>query len=108
MKSIKIRTDKGGKEYTLAFTRLTARKLSRAGFTIDLVVQNPLDGIPMLFNGSLEAFHPDLGDEEKDKLFESISDKNGLLKVLMQMYTEPVETLLKDPKEKNATWEVVE
>lgn len=105
MKSIKIKTN--GEEYTLAFTRLTVRKLSRAGFKMEDIVNNPLDAIPMLFNGAFLAFHPKMGSDELDKIWEEIPNKEELLKVLAQMYHEPIETLLNEPTEKNATWEVV-
>lgn len=107
MKSIKIKSERDGKEYTLAFTRMTVRRLARAGFQIEDIIKNPLDAIPMLFNGAFQAFHPKMESDELDKIWEDMPNKDELLKVLAQMYHEPIETLLDEPKEKNATWEVV-
>lgn len=108
MKSIKIRTEKDGKEYTLAFTRMTTRRMSRAGFQLEDIAKNPLDAIPQLFNGAFLAFHPKMEAEELERIWNDMPNKEGLLTTLAKMYQAPIDSLLDEPKEKNATWEVVE
>lgn len=108
MKSIKIRTENDGKEYTLAFTRMVVRNMMRAGFKLEDCLNIPLDGIPRLFNGAFRAFHPGTEMEVTDKIWEESPNKEALLKALMQMFHEPVDSLFDEPTEKNATWEVVE
>ena len=110
MKSIKIRAEINGKEqeFTLAFTNMTVRRLSRNGFKLENIVEAPLDGIPTLFAGAFLAFHPGTDRDEINKIWEDMPDKENLIKTLMAMYQEPINALLNEPKEKNATWEVVE
>lgn len=109
MKTIKIKTS-DGKDYTLAFTRKTVAAMSQAGFRINDVSENPVIGVPQLFNGAFLRFHRGIKQELTDAIWEEITNKEDLLLKLIEMYSEPIDSLLDEPKEdaKNATWEVVE
>lgn len=111
MKSITIkRTDNKGdeQEYKLAFTPNVVRNMDRKGFTLMSVVEHPMDGIPELFAGAFRAFCPTVDRNTANEIWEDMPDKENLVKLLMEMYKEPIEAILGEPKEKNASWEVVE
>ena len=110
MKSITIkRTDKNGeeKEYKLAYTRNVVKVMDRK-FDLMSCVKTPLDGIPELFAGAFRAFCPTVDRKEIDEIWEDLPDKENLVKLLMEMYKEPIEAVLGEPKEKNASWVVAE
>lgn len=110
MKTIKIKTN-DGKDFTLAFTRKTVSRMSQNGFKITDVRDNPIIGIPQLIAGAFLRFHPGIKQDEIDNLWRQTKGKEELLLKLIEMYQEPIDSLLEEPKEdseKNATWEVCE
>lgn len=107
----KINIPYGGKKYTLEFTRATVAALERAGFVIGELGDKPATMIPMLFRGAFAAGHPNTKVATLDKIYDSLSNKSGLVKALAEMYSEAVYTLLDDEDkedEGNPGWEAVE
>lgn len=99
-----------GARYTLAFTRKTVQTLTRNGFSPDMVTEKPAIGIPMLFKGAFLANHRNIRDELTDKIFEKLENKTELIGKLLELYAEPINTLIADPDdndEKKVAWEVV-
>lgn len=110
MKTIKI--EKDGKEYSLAFTRKTVTEMARNGFRIDDVADpsRMVIGVPQLFAGAFLRFHRGIKQELVDEIWDSVSNKSGLINKLVEMYAEPINALLDEPQDeaKNGSWEVVE
>jgi len=108
IKQIRVKTS-DGKEYTLAYDRKSCARMSRKGFRIDDMKDAPVIAIPLLISGAFIKFHPELTQEQVDAIWSEIKDKETLLRTLMEMYAEPLNALLDEPKDdaKNATWEVV-
>lgn len=109
IKKLKIKTA-DGKDYMLAYDRNSCARMSRKGFKIEDVADKPVIGIPMLVAGAFIKFHPELTQAQIDAMWENVSDKEGLLYKLIEMYQEPIDSLLEEPKDeaKNSTWEVVD
>ena len=79
-----------GKKYSLEFTRSTVSAMEKTGFSI-----NELGAKVATIN----------------KIYDGLSNKSGLMKVLAEMYSEAVYTLLSDDEEENEGnpgWEAVE
>lgn len=108
MKTIKIKAS-DGRDYTLGYTRKTVKQMSQAGFNIEDVTAKPLIGVPQLFAGAFLQYHRGIRQELTDAIWEELTNKENLLLALIEMYQEPIDSLLEEPKDdgKNATWEVV-
>lgn len=107
----KITIPYGGKTYTLEFTRSTAASLERAGFVIGELGDKPVTMIPMLFRGAFAANHPNTKVATMDKIYDGLNNKSGLVKLLAEMFSETVYSLLSDEDEENEGnpgWEAVE
>ncbi len=93
--------------YTLEFTRKTVRDMENSGFTpSDLDNGKVMTTIPRLFAGAFMAHHRLVNQTVIDEIFDTITDKEGLLGRLVEMYNEPIETLLSEPEDGkgNANW----
>ena len=88
-----------GRDYTLEFTRNTIRTMEQRGFVADDIDKKPMTMLPDLFAGAFLAHHRNTDRRVIDKIFELQSDKMGLLDDLAEMFAEPFNTLLADPKE---------
>ena len=83
-----------GKKYTLEFTRSTVSAMEKTGFSINELGDKPATMIATI-----------------NKIYDGLSNKSGLVKVLAEMYSEAVYTLLSDDEEENEGnpgWEAVE
>lgn len=109
IKKLKIRTA-DGKDYTLAYDRNSCARISRKGFRIEDVTNNPVVAIPLLISGAFLKFHPELTQAEIDAIWSKVKGKEALLQNLMAMYATPINALLAEPEDdaKNSIWEVVE
>lgn len=100
-----------GKKYILEFTRATASTLEKAGLSINELGDKPATMIPLLFQGAFMANHPNTKAATISKIYDGLGNKSGLVKVLTEMYSETVYTLLSDEEEENEGnpgWEAVE
>ena len=107
----KISIPCNGKKYVLEFTRSTASAMEKAGFSINELSEKPATMIPMLFSGAFAANHPNTKVATINKIYDGMGNKSGLVKVLTEMYSEAVYTLLSDEDEENEGnpgWEAVE
>ena len=93
--------------YTLEFTRRTVSRLEEAGFNINEIGDKPATMIPILYEGAFWAHHRMANNDIIWEIYDTIKDKEGLMRKLAEMYAEPIETLFNEPEdnEKNATWE---
>lgn len=107
MKSIKINYD--GIDYTLEYTRKSVEEMENAGFVLSEVSKRPATNFPVLFEGAFLAHHRYATRTQglMDKMYDSLPNKQELMKKLIQMYGETVESLFDEPEpsEKNASWE---
>ena len=90
-----------GKEYTLAFTRGTIIETENMGFVLAEAYDKPMKSLTILWRGAFLEHHRTLDDAEIDALFEKI-DKKELLGALIDLYSEPVESLFDEENSKNA------
>ena len=95
--------------YELEFNRNSVRMMEGQGFNIDALTTQPVTMIPMLFYGAFSKNHTGVKRNLVDKIYESLSNKQGLIATLVEMYAETVSTLMEGDSntEGNAVWEVV-
>lgn len=90
--------------YTLEFTRETVSMLEQNGLSLS-DVQNikdrPITTMKMLFVGAFLAHHRKAASITTliDEIWETIPDKEGLIENLVEMYVEPVESMMSEPEE---------
>lgn len=93
------------RDYTLAYTRETARSMQSTGFDISEIRAKPNIMIPMLFRGAFLAFHKDIKGKVVDEIFDHTPNRTGLISELIGMYQECVDSLFDEPEEKgNVSW----
>lgn len=93
-----------GKEYTLEFTRDTVRQLERQGFVPGDIESKPMTVIPDLFAGAFLKNHPTVKRSKIDEIYEAMNGKSRLIRALIEMYNDTVETLIDEDAEGNAEW----
>ena len=102
-------------EYTLEYTRATARAVEQMGFVNEEIANKPVTMIPLLVYGAFMRHHRDLKQKEIDEIYGNIVDKvgkegeEGFINVLREMYAETASTLMDDkPVDEGnaATWKV--
>ena len=98
--------DKTG-EYTLEYNRRSIEQMERTGFVVSDITDKPMTVLPALFAGAFLKNHRKVKRDAIDAIFDRVSDKQGLIGKLAEMYNEPIEALLDEPEEDegNATWE---
>jgi hypothetical protein len=95
--------------YELEYNRNAVRMMEGQGFNIDTLTKQPVTMIPILFYGAFSKNHTGIKRNLVDKIYDSLSNKQGLIGVLVEMYAETVSTLMEGSPETegNAVWEVV-
>ena len=88
-----------GYDYTLEYTRKSAAALQAAGFDDNKIDTQPLVMIPMLFKFAFMAHHRNIRTELVDKIFNSIGNKEDLVRTLAEMYYAAVSTLADEPED---------
>lgn len=91
-----------GQEYTLEFTRRTVAEMEQSGFKISDITEKPVSVLPELFAGAFKAHHRLLKRSAIDEIYDTIGDKQDFIVKLAEMYTEPIETLMGEGK--NRSW----
>ena len=93
--------------YTLEYTRRTVSQLEQQGFNINAIGEKPVTMVPMLYEGAFLAHHRMTKNDIIWKIYDEISDKEGLMAALAEMYAEPIEALFEESEEteKNVKWE---
>ena len=101
MKTITV-SDEYGNKYTLEYTKNTILRMEKAGFSLDDFDRTPVTQVSLLVHGAFAAKHPSCKAETIDKIYESLKNKEGFIKKLLEMYSEHAEKLV---EEGNAEWE---
>lgn len=96
-----------GKTYTLEFDRKTVVQLEAEGFVPSECGDKPMTMIPMLVHGAFRKHHKDVKRVLSDEIFKTIPQKEKFVEMLVEMYIQPIESLMDEPSEeetKNVTW----
>ena len=101
MKSINF--EYKSEKYVLEFDRATVKYLEDTGFNIEELTKKPATMIPMLFYASFRKNHSGIKRKTVDEMYDSLKDKSDLLSALVELYSEPLESLL-DNEKGNVTW----
>lgn len=111
----KITVNYKNEEYTLEYTRSTARAVEQMGFKNDELADKPVTMIPLLVYGAFMRHHRNLKQKEIDEIYDNIIGKvgkegeEGFIAVLREMYAETANTLMEDnvvDEGNAATWKV--
>ncbi len=94
--SVTIRTPKG--EYNLEYTRETAKTMERRGFRLDLMSEQPMTMLPMLFAGAFLANHKKVRQEVIDSIWDNLPNKTELCEKLAELYAAPLNAYFDDPE----------
>ncbi len=97
----------GGKDYTLEYTRRTVQQMEAEGFVAEDVQRKPMTLLPALFAGAFKAHHRFIKPETVDKIYAGMPNKDTLINKLVEMYNEPLESLMDEPdedQEGNVEW----
>lgn len=102
----KIRFTYKDEDYTLEFTRRTVRQMEENGFVAKDLENKPVSIVPTLFAGAFRAHHPFIKTQLVNEILDQFPDKYKLVETLAEMYAEPIEAMMADPKEGNLVWTV--
>lgn len=109
-KQMTISDPVSGSTYTLEFTRRTVEQMEKQGFVAEEVTKKPMTLLPALFAGAFLAHHRFVKRDVIEALYAKMGKKDELIAKLVEMYNEPILTLLEDPEqgdsEGNANWAV--
>ena len=103
----KINLTYGKTEYTLEYSRQSVKTMESQGFVLADLTKKPMTMIPMLFAGAFIKNHSGKGGASRkviEEIFDAIEDKTSLMEVLMEMYTETLNSLTDGNGEGNVTW----
>lgn len=80
--------------------------MEKLGFIASELLDKPMNNLPALFEGAFLANHRNVRRDKIDEIFDNMTEKDKLLAVLLEMYNEPIENLLAEPKKsaKNIKW----
>lgn len=99
--------------YTLEYTRETVSALEQNGLSmsdVQNIGEKPINTVMLLFTGAFMAHHRKAATISGliERIWASIPEKSELINTLVEMYTEPVDTLMDEPEdEKGKTiWKV--
>ncbi len=93
-------------EYTLEYTRNSIKQMERSGFVAEDIAKKPMTLLPDLFAGAFIAHHRHVQPNVIDEIYANMIDKEGLIKALVEMYNEPIASLMDEPGDKkgNIAW----
>lgn len=107
-KTLTINDPVSGRTYTLEYTRKSVESMERQGFVAQEVQTKPMTCLPTLFAGAFQAHHRFVKRDVIDSIYAGLPRKDELLGKLVEMYNEPIMSLLEEPaeSEENPTWTV--
>lgn len=103
---LKLKTAEGT-EYQLEFDRNSIVYLEKMGFSLETFSSQPMTQYPLLFKGAFFKNHRFMRDDEKEKLFENIKNRDKLMAALIEMVTESYQSLASSNDEGNVDWEKI-
>lgn len=98
------------RNYTLEFTRNSVRTMENNGFKISEIKDKPITLLPEFFAGAFIAHHKYVKRNLIDKMFDDMSDKDGLIATLSDMYNETLISLMggeDEEKAGNISWKAI-
>lgn len=107
-KQMTINDPISGATYTLEYTRKSVETMEKQGFVAEDVQRKPMTMLPALFAGAFLAHHRFVKRDVIDGIYNRMNHKDELITALVEMYNEPLMSLLEDPKEEdesgNVSW----
>ena len=107
-KQLVINDPATGVTYTLEYTRKSVEMMEKQGFIADDVEKKPMTMLPALFAGAFLAHHRFVKREIIDNIYKKLTHKDKLIEKLVEMYNEPIMTLLTEPEQEgnegNLSW----
>jgi len=107
-KQLVINDPVSGVTYTLEYTRKSVEMMEKQGFIADDVEKKPMTMLPALFAGAFLAHHRFVKREIIDNIYKKLTHKDKLIEKLVEMYNEPIMTLLTEPEQEgnegNLSW----
>lgn len=107
-KQLTIHDPSTGVTYTLEYTRKTVEMMEKQGFIAEDVEKKPMTMLPALFAGAFLAHHRFVKREIIDNIYKKLTHKDKLIEKLVEMYNEPIMTLLTEPEQEgnegNLSW----
>ena len=107
-KQLVINDPVSGMTYTLEYTRKSVEMMEKQGFIADDVEKKPMTMLPALFAGAFLAHHRFVKREIIDSIYKKLTNKDKLIEKLVEMYNEPIMTLLTEPEQEgnegNLSW----
>lgn len=101
MKQVTV-SDEYGNKYNLEYSKNTILAMEKAGFSIDKFEEQPVLMTTLLVQGAFAKNHARTKNETIEKIYNSLKNKEGFLKKLVEMYVEQTDTLA---DEGEAEWE---
>ena len=83
-------------DFNFEFTRETVKEMEREGFVAEQIITKPMLTLPKLFAGAFKAHHKYEKQKIIDEMFELFTNKGALIEKLVEMYQDPVESLMDD------------
>ena len=98
-----------GVTYTLEYTRKSVEMMEKNGFVAEDVQRKPMTMLPALFAGAFFAHHRFVKRDVIDGIFGRMTHKDELFAALVEMYNEPLLSLLDEPEQQendegNLSW----
>lgn len=100
-KQLIINDPASGVTYTLEYTRKTVTQMERQGFIAEDVTKKPMTMLPALFAGAFMAHHWFVKPEVVESIYKRLTNKDELIAKLVEMYNDPIATLLDEPEQEN-------
>ena len=94
------------KEYVLEFNRRSVETMEKRGFVASDIQTKPMTTLPTLFAGAFLANHRYIKPEIVEAIYKKMTNKDGLIEKLAEMYNEPIMALIEEPEEAegNVDW----
>jgi len=95
-----------GTDYTLEYTKGSIKAMEADGFDYTKITSMPDTMITKLWDGAFLAHHRFTKKDVVQKIYEKMPNKENLLNRLIELYTEPINSLMKEPVEgEQIDWE---
>lgn len=103
-----LKFEYNGKEYCLEYTRKTVAEMEKNGFIAEDIKSKPMLMLPELFAGAFLANHRFVKRDVIDEIYGKLTNKAELIGKLVEMYTEPIQSLIDEPSEDegNLSWTI--